>query len=307
MLVLRYVQPSDLEDLHALSQRKNSEITSNVNDLVEHIRRTMKTRYGMLPPDEQGYMFVLEDTSIQRVVGTFSLEVNMPLRDRHCFHYTFNKLIPVQRQASTVHSFFIDPKYDVGKNKYLLFRSIFLFLGTYRNLFPESISVVMKGFSEKGKKSPFQETIGNPLRYANIPSDTIIYTALLPRNVKKLISEHHPSLNIKVKMFEREGITFKGYVSKLDGGPYLDGRKINQLTDVHNSRMEFVAKVALEDEPTTYASKIITNENYYDYRTILSSNMNNAQHVYLNEKEMQILRVKEGAQVRVVGLSNWML
>lgn len=305
MLVLRYVQPSDLEDLHALSQRKNSEITSNVDDLVEHIRRTMKTRYGMLPPDEQGYMFVLEDTLIQRVVGTFSLEVNMPWYDQHCFHHTNNSLIPVQRKTCTVHSYFLDPKYDIGKNKHLLFRGIFLFLGTYQNLFPESISVVMQGFAEKGKRAPFEE-IGRHLHYASpsVPPNTTVYTALIPQNIRKLIGKHHPRLDKKVQMFEKAGIHFRGCVSKLDAGPYLDGRSIKSVTNVQNSYLKTVIRMNKNEVMQT--PQIVANENYYDYRAILNDKLSNFQYVDLNEKEMQILRVNEGDQVRIFGCSGWM-
>ncbi len=77
-MLFRPVRENDLDDIVRLAARAGVGMTSlphDVGRLAARIRRSIETFAGELPRSQQGFLFVLEDTALARVVGVSAIEV----------------------------------------------------------------------------------------------------------------------------------------------------------------------------------------------------------------------------------------
>ena len=77
-MLFRPVRENDLDDIVRLAARAGVGMTSLPHDagrLAARIRRSIDTFAGALPRGQQGFLFVLEDTALSRVVGVSAIEV----------------------------------------------------------------------------------------------------------------------------------------------------------------------------------------------------------------------------------------
>ena len=84
MMLIRHAEPRDLDDLLILAEKAGFGLTSlPVNDvtLAARIERARKTLRGELDKMDQGYVLVLEDTAVGRVVGISAIEVAVGLSE----------------------------------------------------------------------------------------------------------------------------------------------------------------------------------------------------------------------------------
>jgi len=56
---------------------------------------------------------------------------------------------------------------------------------------------------------------------ADLMPKTPIYTAMLPESARAVMGMPHPSGRAAMKMLEREGFAFDGYIDIFDGGPTM--------------------------------------------------------------------------------------
>ena len=76
MMLIRPVRPGDLADILQLSGKTGIGLTSLPKDEVHlraRIERSVATWEGSLEKADQGYLFVLEDTEQQKVVGVSAI------------------------------------------------------------------------------------------------------------------------------------------------------------------------------------------------------------------------------------------
>lgn len=84
MMKVRPVERRDLADIFELAGKTGVGMTSlpqNEQHLAARIERALNTWQGSLDPGEQGYLFVLEDSEQQKVVGVSAIEVAVGLND----------------------------------------------------------------------------------------------------------------------------------------------------------------------------------------------------------------------------------
>lgn len=82
MMIVRHAEFRDLEDIYKLAGKSGVGLTSlpqNMDTLSARISRTRNTLNGNVHKSEQGYLFVLEDTEAQRVIGVSAIEVAVGL------------------------------------------------------------------------------------------------------------------------------------------------------------------------------------------------------------------------------------
>ena len=75
-MLFRPVRENDLDDIVRLAARAGVGMTSlphDVGRLAARIRRSIETFAGELPRSQQGFLFVLEDTALARVVGPLAV------------------------------------------------------------------------------------------------------------------------------------------------------------------------------------------------------------------------------------------
>jgi len=220
--------------------------------LAARIDRAIKTVEGKLDKSEQGYLFVLEDTLLHKVVGVCGIEVALGLKEPwYNFHIgtqvhsseplNVYKSLPTlylsnnHTNCSELCTLFLDPDYRLNKNGKFLSKVRFLFLSAFRQYFEETIVAEMRGFSDENGRSPFWDAVGHKFfdmefTKADYLSGTgkkafiaelmprhPLYVDMLPDEAKAVIGAVHPNTEPAYNLLIEEGLRYKGYVDIFDG------------------------------------------------------------------------------------------
>ncbi|AUG99144.1 arginine N-succinyltransferase [Pectobacteriaceae bacterium CE70] len=339
MMIIRPVEQSDLPDLLVLAGKSGVGLTSlpkNEQTLATRIARTICTRQGEVPPGEQGYWFVLEDTVTGRVVGVSALEVAVGLSEPW---YSFrlgtlvhaSKALGVYKSMQTltlVHDYtgsselctlFLDPDYRHGSNGKLLSKVRFLFIAAFREHFSRKLFAEMRGYSDENGNSPFWDSVGNhffsiDFAKADYLSGTgqkafiaelmpkhPLYVDLLAPGAREAIGSVHPHTMPARTVLESEGLRYNGYVDIFDGGPTLDA-EIDDLRAVRHSRL---LPIVIMDHPCAVPHLpqcLVANDNYHHYRALLVHADPMSDQLPLSLDAARALGVVSGDRIRLLPL-----
>lgn len=221
-------------------------------------------------PQDEFYLFVLEDTADRQILGTANIYSRVGVRWPF-YSYKLSRVSHVSRGvgrhfsthvltlvndfdgASEVGGLFLTPQARSAGLGQLLGRSRYLFIARHRKQFGTAIVAELRGWVNGGT-SPFWEAVGrkffdsefhaadlyNATQGNQFIADLMpkfpIYTALLPEDAQAAIGRpHHDSVPAKA-MLEAEGFVYDGYVDIFDAGPTLHAR-IDQLRSITESRL----------------------------------------------------------------------
>jgi arginine N-succinyltransferase len=141
--------------------------------------------------------------------------------------------------SSEVGGLFLHPGERAGGLGLLLARSRYLFIRRHRARFGDRILAELRGVIDEKGGSPFWDAIAgkffgmgfreadefNAMHgtqfIADLMPKTPIYTAMLPESARAVMGVPHPSGRAAMKMLEREGFRFDGYIDIFDGGPTM--------------------------------------------------------------------------------------
>lgn len=340
MMMIRYIKQKDIHDLYHLAQKAGFGLTSLQPDmeiLAARIDRAIKTVEGKLDKSEQGYLFVLEDTLLHKVVGVCGIEVALGLKEPwYNFHIgtqvhsseplNVYKSLPTlylsnnHTNCSELCTLFLDPDYRLNKNGKFLSKIRFLFLSAFRQYFEETIVAEMRGFSDENGRSPFWDAVGHKFfdmefTKADYLSGTgkkafiaelmprhPLYVDMLPDEAKAVIGAVHPNTEPAYNLLIEEGLRYKGYVDIFDAGATLqaDIENLRAIKDSHvlTVHIEQSDLIMLGDEPY-----IVANDDYENYRAILTYSQPDSNQVTLSIEQAHQLHVKEGASVRLLNIN----
>ena len=339
MMIIRYIEPKDVNDLYLLAQKAGFGLTSlqpNMEKLAARIERACKTVAGELPKADQVYLFVLEDTELNKVVGVCGIEVALGLREPwYNFHVgtqvhaseplsVYNALPTLylsndHTNCSELCTLFLDPDYRLNKNGKFLSKVRFLFLSAFRQYFEETIVAEMRGYSDANGQSPFWNAVGH--KFFNIEftkADYLsgvgqkafiaelmprhpLYVDMLPDDAKAAIGIVHPNTRPAYNLLLEEGLRYKGYVDIFDGGATLQA-DIENLRAIKESQSVVIQikqpeNIAVEDE-----AYIVANDNYENYRSILVYSKPHQNILQLTKEQAKQLNVENGSLVRVLSV-----
>lgn len=339
MMIIRYIEPKDINDLYLLAQKAGFGLTSlqpNMEKLAARIERACKTVAGELPKADQVYLFVLEDTELNKVVGVCGIEVALGLREPwYNFHVgtqvhaseplsVYNALPTLylsndHTNCSELCTLFLDPDYRLNKNGKFLSKVRFLFLSAFRQYFEETIVAEMRGYSDANGQSPFWNAVGH--KFFNIEftkADYLsgvgqkafiaelmprhpLYVDMLPDDAKAAIGIVHPNTRPAYNLLLEEGLRYKGYVDIFDGGATLQA-DIENLRAIKESQsvtvqIEQPQNIAVGDE-----SYIVANDDYENYRAILVYSQPHQNILQLTKEQAKQLNVENGSLVRVLSV-----
>lgn len=339
-MMIRYIKQKDIHDLYHLAQKAGFGLTSLQPDmeiLAARIDRAIKTVEGKLEKSEQGYLFALEDTTLHKVVGVCGIEVALGLKEPwYNFHVgtqvhsseplNVYKALPTlylsnnHTNCSELCTLFLDPDYRLNKNGKFLSKVRFLFLSAFRQYFEETIVAEMRGFSDENGRSPFWDAVGHKFfdmefTKADYLSGTgkkafiaelmprhPLYVDMLPDEAKAVIAAVHPNTVPAYNLLIEEGLRYKGYVDIFDAGATLqaDIENLRAIRDSHvvTAKVESSDLIALDDEPY-----IVANDDYENFRAILTYSQPDSTQVILNEEQAHQLHVKAGASVRLLNIN----
>ncbi|MCA6221753.1 arginine N-succinyltransferase [Photorhabdus sp. UCH-936] len=338
MMLFRAVQHSDLNGVQSLSQHAGIGLTSfpnNLEQLRSRIARSVDTFEGKLARAQQGFLFVLEDTSVNRVAGVSAIEVAVGLEEPF-YNFRVQKTIRSSRELgiyksiealtleqdqtgnSELCTLFLDPEYQKGRNGIFLSKARFLFIAAFRDIFSKIIFAEMRGVADEQGNSPFWNSLGQhffgiPFSEADyltgIGSKTFIaelmplhpiYISLLSAEAQKVIGQVHEKTVPARAILEKEGLTYQGHIDIFDGGALLQA-EINRIRAVKESRLVPISKVESVTRDDGVPC-IVANQHFNEFRALLLNVACDSHELFLTTAEMDALQVSDRDQVRLVSL-----
>ena len=343
MMIIRHATHEDLDDIYRLAQKAGqsgiglTSLPQNKEILAQRIQRTTRTLNGLTEKSESSYLFVLEDTISQKVVGVSAIEVAVGL-DEPFYNFRVAKQVHASKAlnvykiletlflsndhtgCSELCTLFLDPEYRKNQNGKFLSKVRFLFIAAFHSLFEERLIAEMRGFSDSSGRSPFWDSLGH--LFFNMDFATAdylsglgqkafiaelmprfpVYVDLLSEEAKGVIAEVHPHTLPAAKVLMSEGMSYQGHVDIFDAGPTLEANT-NDLRAVKESRLFDIEIV--EDIETTDTPFLVANDQYQDYRVLLINNkVNQTSALRLTAAQIQALNITEQHQVRVLALEK---
>ena len=339
MMIVRHAELRDLDDIFILAGKSGVGLTSlpqNKEILSARIARTQKTLQGQAAPSEQGYLFVLEDTQEQRVVGVSAIEVAVGLTEPF-YNFHVGKQVHASQAlnvykaldtlflsndltgSSELCTLFLDPDYRKDQNGKLLSKIRFLFIAAFQQAFQNTLIAEMRGYSDEMGRSPFWDALGN--HFFNMDFSTAdylsgigqkvfiaelmprfpVYTDLLPLAAQQVIAQLHPHTVPAARVLESEGLRYQGYVDIFDAGPTLEA-EVKNLRAVKDSRT--CAVKIVPNLPEATGRYLVANDRYLDYRAILIQHAANADSLSLTAEQAYALGVQAGQSIRMLPLDK---
>ena len=141
--------------------------------------------------------------------------------------------------ASEVGGLFLHPDLRANGLGGMLARSRYLFIARHRRRFAERVVAELRGRIGADGASPFWDGLGrkffamdfqeadsfNSLHGNQFIADLMpkypIYTALLPHEAQAAVGQPHETGAPAMRMLEKEGLAFTGYIDIFDGGPTM--------------------------------------------------------------------------------------
>lgn len=274
MMIIRPLMASDADALLNLAFKAGVGFTSLPAD-PNHIAGKITASLSAFNSEvdfttEQSYVFVMEDTHTNTVVGICGIESSIGLSSPW-YSYRIGTLVHSSRELKVHNSFptlylsndqtacaevctlFLDPDYRHSKNGQLLSKSRFLFLAQFAHRFEAKIIAEMRGVSDENGQSPFWDGLG--AHFFDMPfadADHLtglgkkefiaqlmprhpLYINLLPKAARDAIGEVHGNTLPARKMLEDEGFRYQGYVDIFDAGPTLE-TQVNDIRAVRESK-----------------------------------------------------------------------
>ena len=332
MMLFRPVRENDLDDIIRLASRAGVGMTSLPNDpvrLAARIQRSVETFDGKLSRGQQGFLFVLEDTHVGRVVGVSAIEVAVGL-DEPFYNFRLQRTVRASKELGvyknqellnlsydhTGHSelctLFLDPEYQKNRNGLFLSKARFLFIAAFRELFSPHLFAELRGRSDEQGNSPFWDALGH--HFFDIPfadADRLtgtgmktfiaelmpaypIYVSLLPENARAVIGEVQANTSPARAILEKEGFSWRGSVDIFDAGPVLEAE-----TDAIRAVSESQFIPALQLKASGSSPLIVANNQFAQFRAVLLSPEDQPE---LNQSMLDALAVNDSERVHAVTL-----
>jgi arginine N-succinyltransferase len=331
MFIIRPAHPKDLPTLLKFARMVHFiNLPADIDLLATKIRKSLASFAGKAKSErDRQFMFVLEDTETENVVGTSAIIscISWP-GFPHCYLQLGRREF-VSRDLATgqVHTtltfgtdesgpsemggLILAPGYRGHKEKLGAFLSTvrFHFMGLHRGWFSEKIIAEMMGAVTPDSHTLLWEYLGR--RFINLsykeadlfsarskefmvnlfPRDEI-FASLLPPEARNLIGRVGEETEPALALLKRQGFRENGHVDPFDGGPYLEAdRDAIPLVDATALR----TLAGSTDAPTTMA--IVSYEAKDDFRAVRTPCAVDGDAVLLPQATIDALGVRVGQRI----------
>ncbi|MFV0576485.1 MAG: arginine N-succinyltransferase [Vibrio sp.] len=338
MMIIRPVTINDQAAILELAHKTGVGFTSlpkNEESVRQRIERMLSTWHHHTPLEEQGYLFVLEDSEQKKVVGISGIEVAIGL-DEPWYHYRIGTLVHASEELniykkmptlfltndrtgySELCTLFLDPEYRHSKNGHLLAKTRFLFMANFQDQFSDRVIAEMRGYSDEKGRSPFWEGLGRHFFdmefseadyrsgmgqkkfIAELMPKHPLYVDFLSQETRDVIGQVHPQTAPAAEILKAEGMKFEGGVDIFDAGPTLEAR----IEDLRAMKESQVLQIEVADKDMDLAPEpyLLANLEYLNYRSLLAHVYIQDDRVYVAPDILKGLEVKAGDEVRLVSL-----
>ena len=335
MLVVRPVRTEDQAKILELAELAGIGFTSlppEADVLEEKIALAVDSFAGK-PPYEGGetFLFVLEDNASGEIIGTTGIVAHVGLRRPF---YSYKKSMIVQASkvvdvysenrvlhmvndytgAAEIGSLFLKKEWRKDGIGSFLSRSRYLMMAEFSELFGEMVIAEIRGVHDDQGASPFYNhackhffqmefrdadfihaTQGGQF-IADLMPKYPIYVDLLDKEAQAVIGEPFKSSKPALKLLEREGFSYEGYVDVFDAGPTMQA----DLKHIKSVAASQSFKVVISDDEMEGNKWIISNTSYEDFRVVFAQVKAEENTLTMNQDAADALRVKTGDNVRAV-------
>jgi arginine N-succinyltransferase len=283
MLVIRPVRGSDLDEILTLAgltafglttlPRDANWLAGRIRDSEEGFRRLADER-----PRGEAYLFVMEETTTGRVVGTAGIvskvggfEPFYAYRIETSVHES--KMLGIRKQIQTLHlvkehdgpceigSMFLHPKHRARGAGRALSLARFLFIAEHPWSFDETVIAEMRGVIDDAGRSEFWDAVGrhffeidypkadylsllNKRFIADLMPQHPISIPLLPPAAQAVIGRVHPQTEPALAILQGEGFRATGMVDIFEAGPIVSCPRDELRTVRESERASVVALTA---------------------------------------------------------------
>lgn len=339
MIIIRPIRMTDYDDLYRIAIESGHGFTSlPVNEAIlkkriSHSEESFTEQ--VTTPGNQGYLFVMEDTETNQVVGTTGIEAAVGL-DNSFYHYHLGKVVHSSRElgihntvetlslcndytgATEICTLFLQESHRKNNNGRFLSRCRFLFMAEHTTRFSDCVIAEMRGVSDEEGRSPFYDWleehflsieftkadyltgIGNKDFIAELMPTYPVYVSLLSSEAQQVINKVHSNTVPALRLLEAEGFSRRGYVDIFDAGPTVEA-ELNQIRTVRKSKkyQVLVDDTYCEESNQKY---IVCNTKIENFRAtqVKVTPRETANQVVLSNDVAQALQVKQGDWVRLI-------
>jgi arginine N-succinyltransferase len=339
MIIIRPIRMTDYDDLYRIAIESGHGFTSlPVNEAIlkkriSHSEESFTEQ--VTTPGNQGYLFVMEDTETNQVVGTTGIEAAVGL-DNSFYHYHLGKVVHSSRElgihntvetlslcndytgATEICTLFLQESHRKNNNGRFLSRCRFLFMAEHTTRFSDCVIAEMRGVSDEEGRSPFYDWleehflsieftkadyltgIGNKDFIAELMPTYPVYVSLLSSEAQQVINKVHSNTVPALRLLEAEGFSRRGYVDIFDAGPTVEA-ELNQIRTVRKSKKY---QVLIDDTYSEESNQkyIVCNTKIENFRAtqVKVTPRETANQVVLSNDVAQALQVKQGDWVRLI-------
>ena len=297
-MLLRPVSMGDLDAIEALAGLTGFGLTTIPRDRAVLERRIRQSEHAFAKvdpyPGPEAYLFVMEDLSRKRVVGTcgvmsktggfepfYAYRIEKAVRE--------SKELNIRKEIPTLHlvtehngpceigSLFLHPQARGKHVGRLLSMMRFAYLAQFPNFFDETVIAEMRGVIDEQGRSAFWDALGrhffdvefvkadylsivNKRFIADLMPTYPIYIPLLPESAQAVIGQVHDQTAPALHILLQEGFAYSGMVDIFEAGPVVLC-ELSEIRAVAESRLDQVAELT-DDDPidSPHLSIIATTE-----------------------------------------------
>lgn len=338
MMLIRPATHADQGSLVELAKKTGSGLTTLPDDrdlLEEKIEQSLQAfSRDISSPALEYYLFLLEDSTTGQIVGTSALAATVGL-DEAFYTYHLGTVVHtsptlnVHNVINTLYlgndytgtteicTLFLDPDYRKSGNGQLLSRCRFLFMAMHPQRFAPKVIAEMRGYSDADGNSPFWDAVGShffSMKFtdadaisgigknqfiAELMPNYPIYLPLLPESARNVIGVVHPDTEPALKMLEKEGFEYRGYVDIFDAGPTIEvqTKKIMTINKSQNCIVNIVDDNQFEQDGSQQC--MLANQRIIKFRACYGAAIVQEQQVTISAALAKILKVEAEDQLRV--------
>lgn len=335
MMLFRCARNSDSEAIYRLTKNCGVGITTlpqNKNVLTQRIRWSSESyKKNVVTPDNEYYLFVLEDPNTKELIGTSAIEARIGYHapfysykisqhTRICHQlkirtdYDVLNLVNDNQGASEVCTLFLNPTHRKKNNGLLLSKARFLFMAHAPCRFASTVLAELRGVCDEQGQSPFWQHVGlhffhMPFAQADkltlltakqfiadlMPKDPI-YIPLLPQEAQSVIGKPHPSALPAMNILLKEGFRYNKYVDIFDAGPTIEC-PLSDIKTISYNRVMVVKNICDEVISENY---LLAN-NQIDFRATLSTALINTEEntCIISKATAHLLKIQAGDELRL--------
>lgn len=334
-MLFRCALESDVEQINGLAKDSGIGMTTlpkNKQLLTKRILWSAESyQKEVEKPDNEYYLFVLEDLDSKKIVGTSAIEARVGYRvpfysykvskrTRICHSlnirsdYEILSLVNDNQGHSEICTLFLMPKYRKNNNGLLLSKARFLFMAHAPHRFSPTVIAELRGISDAKGQSPFWTHVGahffhmpfakadsltlatNKQFIADLMPRNPIYVSLLPKEAQLAIGHPHPSALPAMNILLREGFRYNKYVDIFDAGPTIEA-PLNEIKTIAHNRVMVIKNIC--DEVSNH--DFLLSNNQLNFRATIGSTLLNLDQntCTISKETADLLQVQCGDELRV--------